>query len=334
MAFKIYRSVDVGAPALYGTTGSILDVLNYCLVTGSGWIKPFNDTGSFPASPTITSSGCWKQPTGSALTLFINDSAPNISSLYREAWATGWENLEGLSSSITNSVGSGSGQFPTPAQLLTTGHVVIRKSTTSDMITARPWIVAADSMSFYLFIATGDAPAGAYYGFAFGDIYSFKSGSIDSHKCIIIGRNAENSSVGANEGMDWINNTLITGSIGHFMARSYTGLGSSITASKHGDSTKGSQTTLIGSLAYPNRSDTALYISPLWVAEPGGGIFSSTIRGQLRGIYQPLHLVSNFTDSQAFSGSLDYNGRTFMAISRSVNGGVYILETSDTLLTN
>ena len=300
--FTIYKSTDGSAPSLYGTTGSLISLLDACLVTGYGtktavgWTKPLPNTGSITFSQ---SYGCYQQPTGSGMTLFINDNAPNGSALFREAWATGWEVLLNLSSSVSNSCGSGSGQFPTPAQLFT-GSVTIRKSNTSDATTKRDWVVLADSSSFYLLILTGDV-ASTYYGFGFGDIYSFKS-TTDQYKCIIMGRNAVNSSAAANDGFDLFSSTINTATVGNFMARSYTGgLGGSITTSKHGDGIKGSINTYSGSIPFPNGTDAAFYVSPVWVVETG----VITIRGQLRGLYQPLHPAASFIDGQAFNGSLD-----------------------------
>jgi len=186
--FTIYTSGDSGAPILYGSTGSIILIFDSCLVNGygtkpgAGWTKPLPNTGS---GAFTASYGCWQQPTGSAMTLFVNDNAPNATPLYKEAWATGWESLTDFSASTTTCVGSGSGQFPIPAQLLTNGHVVIRKSVTSDSSSVRSWILAADSSSFYFWAATSDT-AGMYYGFGFGDIYSFKTSSVDAYKCIRI----------------------------------------------------------------------------------------------------------------------------------------------------
>ena len=323
--FTLYKSSDPSSPVLYGTTGSLLSVLDACLVNGygtqpgAGWTKPFANFSS--------SYGCYLQPTGSGMTLFVNDSGSNSTSLFREAWATGWENLTGLNTAVTNSNGTGTGQFPTPVQSLITGHVVIRKSATMDITSSRQWLVAADSSSFYLFIITGDITA-TYYAFAFGDIYSFKS-PIDSYKCVIIGRVAENSSTAGNDGFDLFATTLNLPVQGNYVVRSYTGLGTSVQIEKHGDTIKGTN-YFSGSIAFPNPTDSAFYVSPLWVVEPS----SSIIRGQLRGLYQSLHSAANFIDGQAFSGSLDYNGKVFRVINASPNGGAYVIETSNTLATN
>jgi len=332
--FTIYKSSDSGAPTFYGTTGSVVALLDACLVNGygtkpgAGWSKPFANTSSFTSS-FAQAVGGWRQPTGSQLYLFVNDGGPNGTALYKEAWATGWEILVSPSASVANTCGSGSGQFPVPPQLLTTGHVVIRKSTTSDSSSLRQWVVAADSSSFYMFIATGDT-ANMYYGFGFGDIYSYVGvGNADPYKCAIIGRNAENTAAAGNDGFDTFN-VLNTATIGSFLPRAFTGLGASITTGKHGDGIKGSATTWLGNIPFPNAIDSALYVSPVWMTEAS----SSYIRGQLRGIYQVLHPIANFTDGQTFAGALDFTGKTFQVFKTTPNNGIYAIETSNTLLTN
>lgn len=341
MAFQIYKSSDVGAPSFYGTSGSYLMLLNYCLVSGygsqpgAGWVKPFTDNTS-STSGTTPVFGCFQQPTGSTgtgsagCTLFINDNYPNGTAAGREAWATGWEVLTAINSTTASAVGTGSGQFPTPAQLLTNGHCVVRKSATSDSSSLRQWVVVADSSSFYSFIATGDV-ASTYYGFGFGDIFSHKTGSNDAYRCIIMGRLLENSNAGNADGFDYCANGVITNPIGgNFMARSHTQIGTSITVGKHGDGFKGHATFFYGVVPMPNSVDNALYLSPVWVVENS----IPAIRGQLRGFYQTLHPIANFADQQTFSGSIDYNGKTFMMIKTTPNAGIYCVETSDTLLTN
>jgi hypothetical protein len=330
MAFTIYKSNDVGAPTFYGTTGSYVALLDACLVNGygskpgAGWLKPFPNTGSGGVFP--ESVGGWQQPSGSGFYLFINDNQPNVTSLGKECWATGWEFLTEDSSSVTNTNGSGSGQFPRPVQLLTTGHVVIRKSTTSDSSSLRQWIVAADSSSFYSFIATGDT-ADMYYGFGFGDIYSFVTGSNDNYRCVIMGRNAENSAAANADGFDLFS-AFVTETVGNFISRTFSGLNTSSIMGKHGDGVKGSVTSYLGNIPFPNAADSTLYLSPVWVVE------NSTVRGQLRGLYQPLHPVAQFTDGQTFTGALDYSGKSFLIIKTTPNSGLYVLETSDTLATN
>lgn len=335
--FTIYRSTDSGAPIFFGSTGSYVALLDACLVNGygtqpgAGWKKPFANTSSVAGSP-INTCGGWQQPTGSGFYLFVNDGAPNGAALYRECWATGWENLVSPSASVSNTVGSGSGQFPLPGQLLTTGHTVLRKSTTSDSSSIRQWIVVADSSSFYSFLQPNDITSTTYFGFGFGDIYSFRNSATtgnDAYKCIIMGRSAESSIATGNDGFDLFS-AIGSATTGNFMARSYTQLSSSITVGKHGDGVKGSTSTYLGNISFPNSVDNALYVSPVWVCENA----TSIVRGQLRGIYQVLHPIANFTDGQTFNGALDYNGKTFMIIKQTPNTGIYAIETSNTLATN
>jgi len=335
MAFKIFRPGIEEAPYLYGDTGSLLSVLDYCLITGSGWLKPIPNTGSFPAQPDTMTYACYQQPTGSGKVLFLNDGQPHSTALAREAWATGWEVILDLSASVKNSVGYGIAPFPTSSQLTSGmsapyGHVVIRKSATADKVNDRPYVLAADSSSFYLLIKTGDK--NSYFGFAFGDCYSFVSGTIDPYKCFIMGRSAENSNATTNESFD-ILSTIFTGIPGIYIDRNYTGVSLSVTASKHGDGIKGGATQFNGNIPYPHGPDNSLYVSPIWLIESGAPN-SVRVRGMLRGIYQACHVSTSFVDGQEFSGSGDYEGKSFLVVMPTPNNGAIFIETSDTLLTN
>ena len=170
MQFTIYNSGDVGGPgAIQGVAGDVLRILDACLVNGyaghpaAGWTKPFANAGNI---------GCYKNASpansGNGFGVVINDNGPNVTSTFKEAWATGWESVLGVGAPV----GTGTGQFPTPAQLLATGHVVLRKSVSADA-TNRNWIIFADSLTFYLFILTGDL-AGAYWWLWFGDFFSIQ----------------------------------------------------------------------------------------------------------------------------------------------------------------
>lgn len=346
-----FSSSDVGGPGLLtGTAGSLLAILDACLVTGySGhtlaaqWTKPFANSGNI---------GCYKQGAGAGLSLLINDNGPNVTSTYKEAWAVGWESIAGIGAPV----GTGSGQFPTPAQLLTTGHVVWRKSATADTAT-RGWQLFADSSTFYLFIATGDT-AGVYYPAGYGDIFSLH-GSSDAYRAMIIGRAAENQTAGGIAGPVLVDafdaiwagvvtatpTTMVTmaSQVGHYLARSWAGAGTSVQASKFFDTSKqvASSVNLSGSnwfffplggyVQTPNGPDNSLYLSPIMVGE---GASAYPIRGRLRGIYQVCHPIASFADGQPFSGGGDYAGKSFQIIKSMVNGGFLAVETSATVETN
>jgi hypothetical protein len=321
--FTIYQSGDLSAPVLTGAAGSLIALFKACLVDGYGAKAAPSPAWSQPVA-TASNIGSFKMNAGSGLGFVLNDAGPNGTATFKEAWATGWESVAGVGSPV----GSGSGQFPTAAQLLTTGHVVIRKSTTADA-TARQWIMFADSTTLYFHALTGDA-AGTYFSFMFGDIYSLKS-TADLYRCAIIGRYAENSATGA--GAEGLDNFSLVGSAnnGNFMARTYGGGGASITIGKHGDYalTSGSG-FLAGTAQTPNGPDNSYYIAPMWVTEPS----ASTIRGRLRGMYEMCHPIASFSDGQTISGSGDYAGKTFQVVKQSAASGMYLMEISNTLETN
>lgn len=315
--FTLYTSSDVSGPGLLtGQVGTLIALLKACLVDGYaghanvGWTQPV---------ATASNIGSFKPGAGSGMTLLVNDNAPNVTPAAREAWVTGWESL----ATVGAPVGTGSGQFPTPAQQLTTGHGVMRKSNTADAV-GRAWFLYADTVTFYLFVFTGD---GTYYrALFFGDIFAMK-GATDSYRCLLAAGQSENAAgTEANDTLAAINTAVA----GHFMPRSYGGVGTSITAGKHGDSVKGSSTNLLGTTQYPNGPDNALYMSPIWIHENA----SSTVRGRLRGMYQVCHATANFTDGQTFVGAGDYAGKSFRILKPSVNLGHYCIETSATVEIN
>lgn len=319
--FNLYSSGDVGAPVLNGTSGSLLALLDACLVTGygakggSGWTKPFENTSSY---------GIIKQPTGSMMTLWIRDDAPNNNAAAgaREARIQGWE----IVTSIEGGWPTGSGQFPTFAQTaIPSGSLCMRKTATVDS-TPRSWIMYADSHSFYTFIESESD--GVYYGYTFGDIYSLKTGSVDDYRCAIIARSAEASATSAYEHIDRQTqvNTVLSG---HYMARSYTGLGGSVTVGKHADS--GKATNFAGLTQAPNGVDGGYYIAPVWVHENA----SSTIRGRMRGFWLLCHPAASFSLGQIISGSGAFAGKNFQVIKTTkFASGCFLMETSNTIDTN
>jgi len=260
--------------------------------------------------------------------MFLIDNHPGAGG-GREARLTGFDSVTQFTASLVNSTVTGSNQFPTLAQLAVGyGAVVIRKSTDIST-TERQWVIFADSSSVYGFIAPLDT-AGVYGGaFAFGDIFSTKSGSTDDSKCIIIGRIAEAAAnTATNDRLDQLN-IMGTVTTGHFMQRTFAQVGGSITVGKHGDGVKGSTSLLIGVTQYPNATDNGFYISPVWIHDA-----NSTVRGRMRGFYHVLHALGGFSDGQTFTGTGDYAGKTFILMKQSSNSGVYLIETSNTVENN
>jgi hypothetical protein len=313
--FTIYKSTDTSAPTLSGSVGTLLTVLDAVLVNGypgktaAGWSKPFANSGNV---------GCYKGGSGSQMSLSINDNAAVTA---KEARATGYESL--------SAVATGTNPFPTVAQSVgaSVAMCIWRKSNTADG-TARPWIIYADARTFYMFVQTGDSGT-VYQTMGFGEFYSLKSG--DSYNCFICGRTTENSATVTLDSFDVL--SAIGSSVSqNFVTRAYSAAVGSITVGKHGDGVKGSTSAFLGSVPFPNNADSGVYISPVWICENS----TSTVRGRLRGIWQPLHAISNFTDQGTFSADAgsSFNGKSFVSVKSTGNAGCIIVETSNTVDTN
>lgn len=325
--FTIYRSTDASAPSLFGASGSLLTVLNACLVNGygskaaAGWTLPLGTSG--------TDIVAYKQGAGAGMCLMVNDAASEAA-LGREALACGYA---AVSSEGPSGMGTGTGQFPTPAQLLTVGAVVIRKSNTADSTNARAWAILADASTFYLFIQSGDI-SGAYMAFMFGDFFSL-AGSADPYRCAIIGRGTENQSNAdtATGGFDQVGTVESSPLSGFFWANSLSGASGSQKFVLVGDMSKtayvGTVLSLQGVIPSPNTYDSSYYICPLYLSDSSFGL-----RGMLRGCYMLCHATTNFSDGQTFSGANDYAGKSFLVFVKGSSGGMFCMETSNTVGTN
>lgn len=325
--FTIYNSADAGAPTLNGTAGSLISVLDACLVNGygakaaAGWTKAFSGTNK----------AAYKMGAGTGFYLRVQDDAPHATALGREARVLGYETM--------TDVDTGSGSF---GAFVSSSYGICRKSSTADA-TARSWMVFADSRTCYLFVLTGDS-TGYYYTLLFGDIYSLASG--DVWNCAIFARATENSSqdsVGGGLGTNqWLGQSGVNSATNGFaMARTFGGGAGAIFVGIHGDVGKcqiagANQMSAKGYVPSPNGSDNAYYLSPIWVFEAA----SAVIRGRLRGIYHLLHLASGFSDGQTFNGANDYQGKSFQVVRYVTCTGLVgtqsgvVMETSDTLETN
>lgn len=323
--FNLYSSSDAAGPGLLtGAAGTLIALLKACLVDGyaghaapaPAWSQPVATAGNI---------GSFKTGAGSQMSFVLNDNGPNVTSTFKEAWVTGWESVAGVGAPV----GTGSGQFPTPAQQLTTGHGVIRKSASADG-TGRAWFLYADSYTAILFVAPGDT-VGAYSGFYFGDIFSLK-GATDTYRCALIAGASENS---ANTEPLSTLTQINAATLGHFMARTLGGGGTSITIGKHGNgSIQSSATVPDGLVQTPNSADNSYIFEPCWVHENSASIR----RGRLRGLYWLCHPAASFTDGQTFSGAGDYAGKSFIILkamrSSASSTAMLIVETSATVEVN
>lgn len=328
--FTIYNSSDVGSPELNGRSGSLINVLNAILVTGygsktgAGWISSYTS-----ASATMSLVQCYQMPSGSdGFFLRVNDGYLTG----REATLRAWESM--------SNVNSGSYPFPSAAQSATADNGVYFRKSSAETSVPKPWMAFADSRSLYFFAQTGDA-SNVWSNFMFGEIYSYKAG--DTYKTALIGRtdNADNADTGATNDSSLGHGTyqLLGTNYGHFLARSYTTLGGSISFGVLSDPIRQASSTIThlvaGSINYPNGPDGGIYILPLTITEGS----SLHIRGRMRGCYGWLHTAAAINDGDTFSGLSDFSGKSFRVI-KIIRGtstspdGCLVMETSDTLDTN
>jgi hypothetical protein len=299
MAPTVYKSSDASAPTLSGTTGTLISVLDACLVNGygsktaAGWTKAFSGTNLASYLP---AAGHY---------LDVNDAAAGANGA-KEATVRGYESM--------TAVGTGTNPFPTTAQIASPGEFV-RKSVTADG-TARGWWLIADQYTFYLFILSGDS-VGFYTSFGFGRFYSTKTG--DTYRSIILGHNATGS--GSATGLDVgspagaFNN--LTGGV--YLARVAAGTGTSSTCGIMGFSA-GFNTFSAG----PNPNDGNIYLSRMFLNE---ALSSTGIRGYLRGVYQII-TANGLNDGDTFTGAGDFAGRTFVVLNKTTSGAYLAVETS------
>lgn len=361
--FKLYTASDPQGPGyLTGLTGSLISILDACLVDGygtgsyykapAGWTKPVPNSGS----GTQICYGGWRQGGGSSMSLFINDSGTDSAALGKECTATGWETLtttHPTGSTPATNVGGGLGQFPLPAQEFTYGHVVIRKSTSADS-SPRYWMMYADATTFYFWMITGDY-TGVYHHWMFGDCYSLRP-SGDNWKCCIYGRCSTNNPYdqSRNDYNDYDYTCVLPASVAqsvggymsvrqpcHYIARTCFGSNQSIAICKGGDQSisNGYTYQLIGTsmsnrmegcLQGPN-IDNKIHLVPLKVVEPGS---PAVYRGRFRGLYQVGHFQSAFTDGQIISGSLDFPDKVFSIVRPGLAYALWAVEISPTVETN
>lgn len=332
--FTIYTSGDASGPGpLSGTVGSVLTILDACLVNGysgktaAGWTKPFANASNI---------GCYKQGVGSGYTLVINDAALGALAGAKEFLAAGWKTLTGISSNV----GAGTGQFPTTVQLNTVGAVVGRKSNTASSV-IRSWVVFADARTFYFLMASGDVLTSGvsnYMEFMFGDFFAL-NGSGDVGRCMIVGRANENNSVGGvsgtSGGIDYMTIPASgNANTGAFLAGGINGLLTSLTAYTFGNISFAATaaTTAVamnGIIPQSNPHDASFVLSPVYIMDS-----NFMLRGYFRGLYHICHSINGLTDGQVFNGVGDFFGKAFVVVRCGSSGGMYALETSPTVSTN
>lgn len=330
MTVTVYRSTDASAPQLNATDGSLLAVLNACLVNGygakpaAGWTKAFETAGSrviYRNNPT----------TGSGQYLWVRD---DIVTNKRWAKIRGAKTATGI-----DAIGTG---FPSQVSVAATNSgCAISKSAFTDA-TVREWVLIADDRTFILMIKTGEV-ANEWCGTYAGDIDSITGSNIFgvSARFLVSDTAAITSNATAP-----LTATAPTLTLEQFGQQSGTALlttqnaGSHIHIAEHPVSAL--QSPYVGRLAEDFASVTTVTRSGAQGAPYpalGGGILMTKNQlivttgticpiGTMRGVWSPLH-IRPLANNDTFSGSGAYAGKTFEAFNMAA-GGQLIIETSDT----
>lgn len=167
--------------------------------------------------------------------------------------------------------------------------------------TARPWFVVGDAKFFYLYVRHHDTYGGGFNWF--GDFVSYKSA--DTYNCIIQG--SESNYILA-QAYHYNNSasSVAAGTAGSSMCRTNTLLPGQCTTGRYGHRVQNNFG--FSGFAYPNASDNSLAIhSPILVTD------SNSIRGEMVGIYQPLH-NNVLSDRAIISNIPGLNGKKLMSI--------------------
>lgn len=178
---------------------------------------------------------------------------------------------------------TGTGPFPTSAQFA--GGMAWPKVDASSA-TARKWLVVADGRTLYLCINSAAAPSWQYGGnlASFGDFASNKSG--DAYACLLSGSNTDCATSSGTDTTMSMGYSRKSAAVvpGMYLARSLTGVGTSIQAGRRAQSYIVSDVHSGASNeagTYPNVADNSLLMTPVLVLEAS----PAAVRGHLRGLY-------------------------------------------------
>jgi len=340
LSIQALRGGTGGNSITLAKSAATLTVSNTTLTGGSGSDTTTSLGWTSPYTGAQSNGAVYKQPAGSGMYLQVDDSnfsgaASGWAGLARDAVHWGFETMTAYN--------TGTGQFPTAAQVASPFTAqAIRKSSTVDQ-TARTWLLIGDDRTFYLFVLTGDAAAN-YVGWGFGDFYSYNVG--DPYKCALFGCVSSTASALSVGHFGTLYYGFASGQPspqgGHFLPRNYSGLGGSTAFAKIGDMAtvpiaSTTANALQGSLFFPNLSDGGLYLSPVRIVDgstPGTTVAGQlNLRGRMRGFWHQVHPNANFADGDTFTGAGDFAGRNFLMFkyllsNAGSNNGVAVVETT------
>ena len=303
----IFTSDDAGAPVLSGQVGTLIPVLDACLINGygakagMGWAKDFSGTNL----------AAYRAPAGNRFYLRVDDTNAQYPQF------NGYRTMSGIS--------TGTGLFPSAVQLA--GGIKGVKSSTASAA-ARPWVIIASQQAFYLWVGFASATMGALATttdiFFFGDYQSYMPG--DSLSTAIIGRTAQdNGAAATNFGSKHGTGAV---SVGHYMASDFAQSGNSEQFGTLVTPSVNSSDSGAGGGLYPDPITGGMVLDLIRIVE--GGTIKRLIRGQLPGVYNPVHQWPGY-HLDVLQGRGELTGHDMVILYKGGNEGrlVFSLNESD-----
>lgn len=313
---RLYLSTDTSAPSLTGTVGSMIALLDACLVNGygsqtaAGWAKAFSGTNL----------AAYRAASGNRFYLRIDDTGA------QEARWVGYETM--------SDVNTGTNPSPTTAQQ--SGGMFCRKSNSADS-TSRPWALIA-SATWFIFLpyandtvlATASTIAGMSGHMYWGDTISKKAG--DAYNTVAIGQVTTGSN-NCTLARQFSSSVSFTAAPGHFVFRPFTQVAGSAQLMKQTKGDNYSSTIIAGSglPSYPSQIGGGIPIDDIELMENNGsGIFEP--RAVMYGMWG-AKVASPGAHLDTFSGTGDLSGKTFVLLNTAngVNGTRTAFETTSSL---
>jgi hypothetical protein len=283
MPWIFYQSTDVGAPVLDGMVGTLVALLDACLVNGygtkaaAGWTKEFSGTNK----------AAYRM--GSGLTrgyLRIDDTFGG------KANAAGFRSM--------TDVDSGTDRFPTG-----TGWRTFHKSNNNADATVRPWQLAADDRTLILRVNAGTVNGNTWSLHYFGEFFSFLPG--DTGNVLLIG--------GQSQVATTFNENLTVFGTTHFSGNASTSLLTDVAGLQVADLVdlvSGIGTASMRQTA-PSPADGGIMLVPVYVRGDGSG--ATYFHGMLRGVMFPPHsagdMLAGTTSELVINGGNLLSGLTF-----------------------
>lgn len=314
-----YRWDDASAPQINGAAGSLIAVMDACLVNGygakasAGWGKPFQ----------TTNVAAYRAPAGNRFYCRVDDTSGAVARVF------GTETM--------TDINTYTGPFPNSAQL--SGGLHVHKSTTADA-TLRSWVMIANDRFFIMIIQSASSVwaaldytlCGGHW--AFGEIVSYKPG--DAYNSVILGCFSATQNSASSLGQ--ISRNAYPTINGHYIARSALQIGSPVSINKvimndPADFPNGGIGGFASYAPYPDPITGGILTSPIGVTE----FIQSRIlvRGRLPGLWAMLHYYG-LNHGDVVNGTGDLAGKSFLvtrlhgASSSAAYGGHALLEISDT----